>query len=468
MEVFSVQFKKETPKGEMNFIGAVIAFFAEMTKGFQEKTKETYIKDYNERIFPLINEALPIAEYTPEVAEDLCDRIQERNGYAEETMRGRYNHLVLDPCDAFFAQMGDNPFWGSRLKFRDAAGDLSVEEKLLKIPKSFSPKQELRIMDTIMCDPYTSQGTDIGLTMMLLSGMRNEEACGINFGDIVELQSHPGYYYLRMYETTVETGNTLKGGGKTHNAPRNIPIPIVLYHFLEERKRYVASQVTFPCKDRRGVEFQSIEEMPVACRRDEFTERCDTDDLTVAGRKLLREDIKCKEEDISGINYRIRTQENTAEDLGERDPTTYLFRRNMATHLYNLGFTLVQTLYYMGHKLEDTDLNRSDFTDEEFLYEMCVLLENHPLNYPTKEELINAEKAKSISRRNISSIGIDFPKGDTERSYLVRLKTREYGDSAEIRFRGTDGKAVIFTDSDPDKPQREGNVIQKANALYRK
>ena len=94
-------------------------------------------------------------------------------------------------------------------------------------------------MSDTMGNPETEDGVKVGLALMSLSGMRNEEACGINFGDIAELHTHPGFYYLRMYKTTVATGNTLKKGGKTRNAPRNIPIPTVLSRFLEERKKFV-------------------------------------------------------------------------------------------------------------------------------------------------------------------------------------------------------------------------------------
>lgn len=464
---FSYQFKRETPNGDMNFIGAAVAFFDENTEGYLEKTKEIYIKDYNERIFPLINESLPVSQYTEEIVEDLCERIRDTYDYTEETMAGRYNHLVVDPCDAFFKKVGNSPFWGSALKFRMTPGDVSAEEKLLKIPKSLTPKQELIVMSDTMGNPETEDGVKVGLALMSLSGMRNEEACGINFGDIAELHTHPGFYYLRMYKTTVATGNTLKKGGKTRNAPRNIPIPTVLSNFLEERKKFVCSQVTFPCKDKRGIEFNSIDELPVACRRNEYTERCDTDDLTDAGRILLRETVKFKEKDVSGIKYLIKSQTDTEEDLGERDPTTYLLRRNMATHLYNLGFSLEQTLYYMGHVLENTELSRADFTDEDFLYEMCVLLENHPLNEPNLDVVINAEKTKSLSYKNLGSATINFPQGTEERHYLVRVKTREPGDPLLIRLNAKEGDIVLTTDSVPEPPQREGYVVKKACNLYK-
>lgn len=57
-------------------------------------------------------------------------------------------------------------------------------------------------------------------------------------------------------------------------------------------------------------------------------------------------------------------------DIEEADVTTYLFRRNMATHLFNLDFTNAERQYFMGHKIEDPLIIRRDFNDEDTLY--CV------------------------------------------------------------------------------------------------
>lgn len=52
----------------------------------------------------------------------------------------------------------------------------------------------------------------------------------------------------------------------------------------------------------------------------------------------------------------ISEDKDTEYDLGEKDVTTYLLRRNMATHLYTLGFTVLESQYFMGHKMEGTAL----------------------------------------------------------------------------------------------------------------
>ena len=123
--------------------------------------------------------------------------------------------------------------------------------------------------------------------------------------------------------------------------------------------------------------FNSIDELPIACRGNNYTIPCSASDLTRAGRAFLRDKLKMREQQISGISYIVQSSEY---DASEKDPTTYLLRRNFATHLYTLGFPTEWCQYYMGHLIENDILKRSDFNDEGFLYQMALLLEKHPLN----------------------------------------------------------------------------------------
>lgn len=59
-------------------------------------------------------------------------------------------------------------------------------------------------------------------------------------------------------------------------------------------------------------------------------------------------------------------------DIEEADATTYLFRRNFATHLYIYGLDKIERKYYLSHSLEDSFTIRKDFNDEDLLYTMYV------------------------------------------------------------------------------------------------
>lgn len=455
----------ETPRGDMNFIGAAVAFFDEITRNCNQDTKETYIGDYNDRIFPLIDELLPISAYTEQTLEELYACLQREKNYSESTMLGRCHHLLYDPFEAY--QRWFSPVWykRGRKSKRDA---IAAGEQLLKTPKSLSVKQELLAAQILLENPKTRKGEYIGLSLMFLSALRNAEACGLNFGDALELREYPGCYYLQVYKTTIGNRNMLKGSGKTRNAPRNVPIPKVLYDFIKAREEVIVSSVAFPCTDRRGRVFRSVLELPIACRGEDYAERCGAADLTEAGRKLLRETLRISTEELELLEDYIEMAKDSSEDIDEHEPTAYLFRRNMATHLYQLGFTPLQIYAYMGHDLRDELIERSDFVDEEYLHEMCVLLEKHPLNRMENREVVNAGSAKSVSRKNTTSMELVFPAGSKVREYQVQIRNREYGDRVKVSIRGGAGAVVITSTNEPEPPRSEINITKATHRQYEK
>lgn len=465
MEAFDPKFSGKTPNGEMNFVGAVKAYFGLFKQDCSEETKNIYIQDYNERIFPLINPALAIKDYTQETI-DLCRaRLQEVYHYDDATIRSRYNHLLSEPCETYFEVLGitDSPFWGAGFKFYKSEEE-TTQEKLLRIRKSLTIQEELRAKRYLLKTPETDDGTGIGLAVMFFAALRNAEACGLNFGDLIEFKFHKGRYYLRVYETTEADGNSLKLGGKTYNSPRFVPIPKVLSDFLLQRRNYIQSKVAFPYVDKDGKVYETIDLFPVVCRKNHFSVRCSTKDLSDAGRRLLRYQLKMSEEQVSGINVIIRDK---LDDLGEKEPTAYLFRRNMATHLYTLGFSQLQIQYYMGHRLENTNLKRSDFTDEELLYEMSVLLDAHPLNESDNSRVTLSNLVEREDWENIPEVEIKIDAQGCLKRYYLKVSNRELGDPLKFNVSGQNCSIEVHSTADMEKQGSEVNITKQIGAAYR-
>lgn len=465
MEAFDPKYETKTPKGEMNFIGAVRAYFDLYTQHCSENTKEIYIRDYNERIFPIISPSLAVHEYTEETIERYRTQLQSRYNYDDATIRSRYDHLLSNPCEVFFEVQGSmlNPLWGAGFKFRESESE-TKREKLLKIRKSLTVQEELRAKAVLLDNPKTEDGTLVGLAIMFLAAVRNAEACGLSFGDLRKFEKYQNNYYLRVYETTGTDSNVLKLGGKTSNAPRYVPIPQVLSDFLLRRREYVESMISFPFTDQKGRVHASIDTLPMACRKDRFGTRCETKDLSDAGRNLLRYQLKLSEEQVSGINVLIQED---SEDLGEKEATTYLFRRNMATHLYTLGFDQLQIQYYMGHRLENSNLRRSDFTDEELLYKMSVLLENHPLNENhTKCFKVSVEDKTEAMWENIPDVEIIFDLQEQKEQYYIKIANCELCDAIEVELSGQDCQIEVHSGADRTKQAAKVNIVKKIRDSY--
>lgn len=466
MEAFDPKFSSKTPAGEMNFIGATQAYFDLFTQDCNSNTKDTYIRDYNERIFPLMSPSLAVKEYTPEIL-DLCRaRLKEVYHYDDATIRSRYDHLLSDPCETYFKALGitDSPFWGAGFKFFKS-DERTLQERLLRIRKSLTIEEELQAKRHLLKTPETEDGTVIGLAVMFFAALRNAEACGLNFGDLIEFELYKERYYLRVYETTEADSNYLKLGGKTYNSPRYVPIPKVLSDFLLQRKEYIQSKVTFPYVDKAGKVYETIDLFPIVCRKNRFSVRCNTKDLSDAGRRLLRYQLKLSEEQVSGISVIIRDE---LDDLGEKEPTTYLFRRNMATHLYTLGFSQLQIQYYMGHRLENTDLKRSDFTDEELLYEMSLLLDRHPLNGEGRPYVVVTESAVREDWENVPEVEIKIDAKNCLKKYYLKVSNRELGDPIKLDISGQNCSVELHSTVSMSKLRSEVNITKQINAAYRR
>ncbi len=427
-EAFSPKFHTLTPAAKMNFIGAVFRYFPSFTSGFEDETINTYIRDYNERIFPLISPGIPISEYNENYIEELLHLIKVQNSYNDATIESRYRHLLIDPYTAYYKDHAsidnaDDPLWGSAYRFNNNSFSDNLDSAFLKMPKSLDWPQE-RKAAKILLNHTTDNGANIGLALMLCCGVRNNEAVGFNFGDLSEMQDHPGIYTLLLARTSVRDNNQRKAGGKTKNAPRRIPLIKRFSDFLLSRMEYLKSKIAFPFVDKDGRRFESIGDLPIACRRTDYSIPCSAGDLSRAGRVFFRDELKMREQDISAISVFLQHIEY---DLVEKDPTTYLLRRNLATHLYTLGFPPEWREYYMGHLIEDDTFRRSDFNDEVFLSEMAALLENHPLN----------ERYFEPPRISISS-------PDSRQKYII-IENAELNDPVSITFNNFYGNAEIVS-----------------------
>ena len=464
-EAFQAVYATKTPKGDLNLIGAAQQFFETNTSECNEDTKAAYIRDYNVHIFSRVDASLAVDEYDDTALYDLVDRIQTASRLSDTTVMTRMAHLVLDPIDAYFADIGrpeDNPTYGSSLRFELGDNGEDINTRLLRIRRSLTVAEELRVASQLLSNPRTDDGLLVGLAVMFLSASRNSEACGYNFCDLTELPHYPGEYVLRMYKSTVSSSNRLKAGGKTRNAPRLIVLPEVLSTFLLRRKAFVISQVSFPLTLQDGAVIDTIEDMPIVCRANQYGVRADNRDLSTAGRRLLRQCVGVSANDISGINYLIWRDAGTDEDLGERDATTYLLRRNMATHLYTLGLDMTQIQYYMGHNLEETSLTRADYADEDYLHEIARHLRHHPLNTyaPLQRDILTEGGAIA----NDNDVDILLPGDGVTR---VRIVGREWNDPVAVKMTAQKACRIQARDSPDLTPlRREVNVTRAIHQVY--
>ena len=298
---------------------------------------------------------------------------------------------------------------------------------------------------------------------MFYTAVRNNEACGLNYGDIIEMSEHPGCYYLQVTKTTMINSNRLKAGGKTYNAPRRLPIVTELKSFLLNRMNYLSHFLHFPLT-KNGVKFKSVLDLPIVCRGDNYTQRCSAADLTKVGKYFLSQQVGISKNRMAGLEMCIYNDVGTDFDLGEKDITTYVLRRNMATHLYVLGLSEIECQYYMGHKIENTSLKRTDFNNERLLYEIWRKIQNHPLNKENAVQypIVRIEDQNLAILDNLNNVTIELKSG----SYLIKAINREVDDVLSANFEGYSNPVSVEEVTIPKSNNDTMNVNKLMRSMY--
>lgn len=101
-------------------------------------------------------------------------------------------------------------------------------------------------------DPETASGSDIGLMLMFLFGLRNGEACGLRFGDIHTFENGHEAFFI-TYSVKVGT-DRIQLGGKIRNAFRAIPLYPFVTSFLCKRRAWARVELKKNKPEDRWVE----------------------------------------------------------------------------------------------------------------------------------------------------------------------------------------------------------------------
>ena len=424
MLIDDVKYRGYTRNGEINFVGVVRKYFPIYTEKCSQETKITY-DSYYYRIFSCIQLDKPVNTYDDLYIYELIQIIKQAFNYSDTTVDSTINHLVFDPVDCYFEDVWKfNPNWGRKDTELEEKDQTELYEYLAKIPKSLTLQEQMSLKEILFNDPSTDQGELLGLACMLFCTLRNNEAAGLRYIDRVPFMLDEEAFYFQVIFTTENNTSSLKLGGKTYNAVRRIPIIAELNAFLEKRMEFLNSTLEFPFENSSGELFNSVLELPIACRGNRYGDRCSTGDLSRAGKKVLQ-DIHMKKTNISAIEYMLRN--NLIENgIGEKEVTTYLLRRNAATMYKGLMLKHYEIQYLMGHVVDDPRMRRSDYADEKLLYGLWEKLNKHPLNNSKKKTYqLNTMDVLNFNNINELELLIDA----TDFTLHLDVANNEYNDS---------------------------------------
>ena len=386
-----------------------------------ESTKEGYARAFNRNIMTEFNPGVSLAGYDYDHYLMFVDSLRQKHcGEWSEAYIERMEYLFL--C-VYYAgvELGlytDAIFAKTRL---DLNGNLAEKKTIqnrkdiFSLRKSLSVEENLKILKWIKAlDPCTCSGLDIGIMLMFFTGMRNNEACGLSYGDI-STRGEKEVPTLKIVRSTKIKSSEVKIGGKTVNASRVIPIVSFLYGFLIRRKRYLEEDISIT----------DIDSMPIVSLKD--GNRADTDSLTLHSKDIFRQlGIYANSMAIQGIDLSHQEMvKSCGYDIPEKDLTAYVMRRNFATMIHSIGLSDSESQYIFGHAVEDE--RRHYNLNDDRLFSIYRKLESHPL-------VQIAEKGEACKTSVINTV--DFSK------FVVRAEAKEPFEEVDVECREWEGKRL--------------------------
>ena len=454
--------------GELTMAGVVAKHWECLAKRWNEETKRTYLKEYIQLILPHFSD-YPLAyydviDYFDDAIESIrkngtrrsqnSDEIQE---YSDATLR--HLRYLMRRVSAVADEMGVCPdaLWGTEYVDIEMADQEKVfERERTGIPKSASPEFELELAERILTDPL-QEGQYCGLLNMFAFGTRNKEAAALTFGSIKEIPGHPGKYVVAIYMSTIGDTPATAVGGKTENMFRYAEVPKHFYDFYMKRKAYIEKEVN---AGRIDIGALTIDQLPLACNGRDWTVHCTSNRITLTGKCVFR-DIGISEAQVRYLMSEAEMSGELAVWGDEKDPTAYMLRRNYATHAADVGYTIVEIEYSVGHKISDGRFKRSDFVNPDVLALLYDKMARRPIVSDICFDPEMIEINENIAMRDVPHVLAKAP-CNGQRLRIV-LRKNENHDQGAVKISIEEGSGTIVGTSKqsivPCRTRNEVNVL---------
>lgn len=431
-----------------------------------ESTRSQNEKTYLKKIIPNIkdHDTKPIDAYIREDYDAVIDSIIKKGQakesmpyepYAESTIQ-TFRRLIYYVVDAA-AKNGlcDNVLWESCYNPKVSTDDEEDIAKNALLSKSLTADQEIAVAKALLTDSM-QVGQNMGLLLMYALGLRNAEACAIDFGDIKPMQNHPDCSVMWIYKTTGYDHNTRKLGGKSRNADRIIPIPDIVASLLSSRREKL-----------ENILGKSVDHYPIACVENQWEERCSARQLTSAARTLFQL-IHMNAAQVSALDESLRESIATGLYFDETEPTAYLLRRNFGLHMAISGLTEAEIQYVIGHDI-DSDLyeTRNEFISEEKLYQISKKMAQRPLVNSSQHGTLSviAGSINAIESNSTIRVSTEFSK------IKIAIHSDEITDSLQVKIRCIPRKQILQTETDmyfssQNNPNRSIDLRKQYHKIY--
>lgn len=465
--------------GKLTFYGVLDKYYEQIGDRYHlcTKTRISYACEYERHILPRVNDR-PLESFTAEDFEQIITDINEEGrGFAKTTLQ----HYRLLITRVIYAAVNEenmkDPLWG--VDFEEVLTPDQVAKKEKKtLPKSLTPLQICAISEQIYNTAFSS-GRRTGLMNMLESGARPKEATGASYGDVKKMRLLDSCSTMAIHSSTIKQSRKRKNKLKTKNGYRTAILGPRATNIIKQKKLALNNidvlQVASDIPD--GLEITEI--LPLACGNEDPSVPCASPDMTKEFRHLLR-DVNYGEEDYIAAQRIAESDEfqeaeklATPTELGfaiEKEPTAYILRRQFCTDLHIVGCTQDEIEYAMGHKIENTAIDRRDFRNEDRITALAEKMIKRPFvskEVLNQKEMVMSEMSYKNSDFYNETIRVPIRKGKLR----IRISSHEPLDKASITIilpENLSSKCCYYQSQRSAPQRREVNVLNDYYDSYRK
>lgn len=221
------------------------------------------------------------------------------------------------------------------------------------------------------------------------AGLRPKESAGVTYGD---LREYGDYGVLAIHTSTQGQGSKRHGKLKTKNGYRMAVLGSGAVGIINSKKDDMCGLL-----DREKGDSADIMTTSIAGKKDNPFQPQSSTQLSKAFRTVLQdigydaEDFMAATRVVESDEYADAIRRVTPGELGfadERNPTMYIQRRQFCTDMHIVGCNADQIQYAMGHRIENTAIDRRDFRNEDKLKELAEKLNRRP---SVNREVLNQE-----------------------------------------------------------------------------
>ena len=335
------------------------------------------------------------------------------------------------------------------------------------VPRYLSPDMEQRAGSLLLSD-CMQDGELFGLASMLCIGTRNAEAAGLNFEDIQLWRNTPDLWVAVIYKSTVIDSNTLQSSSKTHNADRVVVLPSRYVQLVLKRKEMLKT-ILGPSVD--------VEKLPIACKGNDYFQRCRSDDLTHAAKHLFRllgisaEQIAQADDDIqAALSDTGDPLQCLTVDFIEKSPTAYFLRRVFGTSLACVGLSEDDISFQIGHDLGFVPEYRNELLNIPRLLQIKEKIDKRPvvndLSKRPKETVLLPNTAVAIPHDS----KVKYRTSQGVKHVHLHVAALEPQDTIRLFIRPSSPVKLCITRYAlvPDSYSHDLNVMADYHSLYKK